>query len=414
MSALSPENWPFDLEFLPPPAYLVGGAVRDALLGREVADLDLDFVLLSGAVKTARTIASYYKAGFVLLDAERQIARVVFDGVTADFAEASGGSLQADLGRRDFTINAIAYDPILQEAIDPHGGQGDLKLGLMRMISRENLADDPLRLLRGYRQAAQLGFAIEEKTRRAIAELASLLERVAAERIRTELGYLLNTPRGVSGLIEAWNVGLISRWFPDADKGCDRLLNLDDMASQLSKFDERLGAELGESVRETLKMSRLAIAKLATLVSPEPETAETQLLELKYSRAEIRGVLAILRGLETIQNTPIPQLSIREQYFLFQTVGSFFAAFVAAGMAVGVPLEVFSPLVERYLTPKDAIAHPTPPVGGKVLMKELGIPPSPVVGDLLLEVQLAQAEGKIATPEDAIAIAAQKLKEWNL
>jgi len=413
MSALSSENWPFDPEFLPQPAYLVGGAVRDALLGREVADLDLDFVLLSGAVKTARTIASYYKVGFVLLDAERQIARVVFDGVTADFAEAEGGCLEVDLGRRDFTINAIAYDPILQEAIDPHGGRGDLKLGLMRMISRENLADDPLRLLRGYRQAAQLGFAIEENTRGAIADLAPLLERVAAERIRTELGYLLNTPRGVSGLVEAWNIGLISRWFPDGEKRCDRLLRLDDIAAELSTFDGRLGEELGESVRETLKMSRLAIAKLATFVSPEPERAESQLLELKYSRAEIRGVLAILRGLETVEKTAIPQLSIREQYFLFQTVGTFFVAFVAAGMAAGVPLAVFSSLIERYLTPEDAIAHPVPPVGGKVLMKALGIPPSPVVGDLLLEVQLAQAEGKITTPEDAIAIAAEKLKEWR-
>ena len=70
-SALSPEHWPFDLKCLSEPAYLVGGSVRDALLGRVSEYLDLDFVMLSPAVKTARKIANQYQAGFVLLDAER-------------------------------------------------------------------------------------------------------------------------------------------------------------------------------------------------------------------------------------------------------------------------------------------------------------------------------------------------------
>ncbi|MFO7145234.1 [cytidine(C)-cytidine(C)-adenosine (A)]-adding enzyme, partial [Arthrospira sp. PCC 8006] len=225
-SPLSPENWPFGLENLPESAYLVGGAVRDALLSRAVGDLDLDFVVLSEAVNTAKTIASHYQAGFVLLDAERQIARVVFPGVTVDFAQAEGGSLEVDLGRRDFTINTIAYHPITKTFFDPYQGQQDLKQGLMRMISRENLADDPLRLLRGYRQAAQLGFVIEPETKQTIADLASLLPRVAAERIRTELGYLLNTPLGVPKLIEAWKIGLISPWFSSLGDRCDRLKNL--------------------------------------------------------------------------------------------------------------------------------------------------------------------------------------------
>ena len=87
------EGWPFDRELLPQPSFLVGGAVRDALLGRRVEHLDLDFVISQEAVATAREIARRYGAGFVILDADRQIARVVFERATLDFAEMEGDSL---------------------------------------------------------------------------------------------------------------------------------------------------------------------------------------------------------------------------------------------------------------------------------------------------------------------------------
>lgn len=412
-SPLSPENWPFGLENLPESAYLVGGAVRDALLSRAVGDLDLDFVVLSEAVNTAKTIASHYQAGFVLLDAERQIARVVFPGVTVDFAQAEGGSLEVDLGRRDFTINTIAYHPITKTFFDPYQGQQDLKQGLMRMISRENLADDPLRLLRGYRQAAQLGFVIEPETKQTIADLASLLPRVAAERIRTELGYLLNTPLGVPKLIEAWKIGLISPWFSSLGDRCDRLKNLDHVAAAVSQTYPPLAKPLRESVRETIKMSQLAIAKLATMTSEDRDQAEAELITLKYSRVEIRGVLALLGTFQQLQPTPIADLSIRQQYFLFANVGEFFPALVVLSIAAGASLQEFTTLINHYLNPDDAIAHPQPVISGKLLMAKLGLSPSPLLGDLLQEIQIAKAEGQISTSEDAIAIASQKMLELN-
>ncbi|MCY7391900.1 MAG: CCA tRNA nucleotidyltransferase, partial [Leptolyngbyaceae cyanobacterium CAN_BIN12] len=149
--ALSPQNWPFGLEWLPASACLVGGSVRDSLLGRHSDYLDLDFVLTDRVVETAQAIARHYQAGFVLLDAERQIARVVFPQGTADFAQQVGATLEEDLRRRDFTVNAIAYDPRLDRFVDPLQGYGDLQQRLLRMVSAENLAEDPLRLLRAYR-----------------------------------------------------------------------------------------------------------------------------------------------------------------------------------------------------------------------------------------------------------------------
>ncbi|MEB3293001.1 MAG: CCA tRNA nucleotidyltransferase, partial [Synechococcales bacterium] len=125
--------------------------MRDALLERHSEYLDLDFVLPRAAVETARAIARHYQAGFVLLDAERQIARVVFAQGTADFALQVGDSLEEDLRRRDFTMNAIAYNPHTLELVDPLKGCKDLERKVLRMIAPENLAEDPLRLLRAYR-----------------------------------------------------------------------------------------------------------------------------------------------------------------------------------------------------------------------------------------------------------------------
>jgi tRNA nucleotidyltransferase (CCA-adding enzyme) len=133
-SVLSPKTWPFSLDLLPPAAYLVGGSVRDALLGRQAEYLDLDFVLPEAAVYTAKLIANRYQAGFVLLDDERQIARVVFERATVDFAQQVGPSLEEDLYHRDFTVNAIAYNPHTEEILDPLQGYADLQRRQICMV----------------------------------------------------------------------------------------------------------------------------------------------------------------------------------------------------------------------------------------------------------------------------------------
>ncbi|MBE9040904.1 CCA tRNA nucleotidyltransferase, partial [Oscillatoriales cyanobacterium LEGE 11467] len=185
ISALSPQTWPFSLKWLPPSAYLVGGAVRDALLDRASDYFDLDFVLPENAVGTARELARQYDAGFVLLDPQRQIARVVFETGTVDFAQQEGETLEIDLYRRDFTTNAIAYNPHTETFYDPLDGRRDLQRRCLRMVARDNLKDDPLRLLRAYRQAAQLGFTLEPDTDAAIRQFAPLLGKVAAERVHS-------------------------------------------------------------------------------------------------------------------------------------------------------------------------------------------------------------------------------------
>jgi len=408
--SLSPETWPFSLECLPQPAYLVGGAVRDALLGRRSEYLDLDFILPTGAVKVARQIARRCQAGFVLLDAERQIARVVFEQATADFAQQEGPNLETDLHRRDFTVNAIAYNPHTGELLDPLQGYADLQQGLLCMVSSANLQDDPLRLLRAYRQAAQLGFTIEPETQVMIRQLAPQLVRVAAERVRVELGYLLNSSQGTPWLVAAWEDGLIGAWFNNAtQKNFAQLVAVDSAVVALTETWPQLGMELTQAVRDRVKTSWSAIAKLACLVTPNPELAELELQHLKYSRTEIRAVTTALKSLPHLHDVA-DQMSLKEQYFLFRNAGAVFPAIAVLAVATGTPMEAIAPLIDRYLTPNDPVAHLAPLITGKDLMQTLQLPSGPQVGKLLTEIALAQVEGKISTSAEAFQLASRLVK----
>jgi tRNA nucleotidyltransferase (CCA-adding enzyme) len=408
-SPLSPKSWPFSLKWLPQTAHMVGGAVRDALLGRSAEYLDLDFVLPSDAIKTAREIATYYKAGFVVLDADRNIARVVFKQATADFAQQEGASLETDLNRRDFTVNAIAYNPHNGELIDPLQGYTDLQAGVIRMVSPKNLQDDPLRLLRGYRQAAQLGFVIDAATQATIRQLAPLLGEVSAERVLAELRYLLRTPKGTPWLIAACEDGLLSPWFNFGD--VSKLVAVDSAAGLLGETWPQLQVELLRSLRETINTCLLGIAKLVILLPPTPEEAQNQMSRLTYSNAEIRAVTTAIAYLPQLQALATSEMSLPEQYLFFQNVGAVFPALALLAVASETPMDAIAPLINRYLDPEDLVAHPTHLVNGTDLIKALNIPPSPQVGQLLTAIALARIEGKISTSTEALEFAAQLVEK---
>lgn len=387
--------------------------MRDALLEYASPYLDLDFVMPQDSIQTAQAIARHYKAGFVVLDAERQIARVVFDHATADFALQVGNSLVEDLERRDFTVNAIAYSPHTQTLVDPLGGRKDLAKRTLRMVSAENLKDDPLRLLRAYRQAAQLNFSVDAQTRLQLHALAPLLCNVAAERIRVELSYLLSHAKGTLWLSDLWQDGLLRSSFAHATAEGLALIGQMDQAeaevtarwSQLEVLLHRTLSDRpksGEGVRRTL----FTTAKLVGLVNPDLQIAKQTLQAMKYSKAEINLVLTILQGLGSLrQDLSQGSLSRRQQYVLFRLVRDAFPAVAVVAIAAGIPLADIAPLVDEFLNGESAIAHPTPLVSGQVLMHTLSLASGPLVGQLLAALELAHAEGAIATAAEAIQMA---------
>ena len=203
-------------------AYLVGGCVRDALLGR--SSHDLDFVVLGHALPLARRVANHFGAAFYAMDVERDTGRVIFrqddeerEQFCVDFAAARGGSLTADLALRDFTINAIAVLLDDGQLVDPHGGRADLDACVLRAVSERAFLDDPLRTMRGVRLAAELGFEIEPHTEALLRQAVPLLADESAERARDELCKLLSLPGAAHSLRHLSELGLLAVLLPEIE-----------------------------------------------------------------------------------------------------------------------------------------------------------------------------------------------------
>lgn len=192
-------------------ALLVGGAVRDALLGREVCDFDLvtdaPVARVNAAADTADGVVRTYAVG------ERfgTIGVVLAGGATVEVSQYRPDALDAedvearfevDAGHRDFTVDAMALSLVDGRLLDPLGGGTDLEARILKApgAPAARFAEDPLRVLRGARLAAQLGFTLEEATAEALALSAPRLADVAVERVRTELTKLLLAPQSALGL----------------------------------------------------------------------------------------------------------------------------------------------------------------------------------------------------------------------
>lgn len=171
-----------ELRTLPPNSLAVGGAVRDLMLDRMPLDVDVE-------CDDPLTCASALGKVITLGRGDLTVYRAVVGGRVYDF------SRKTDLGRRDFTINAMAINLASSELHDPFGGKADLERGLVRMIDSRNFVDDPLRMLRAVRLAVRLTFAIEEETLTAIRRRAGRLITVAAERVTFELHAIFSAGR---------------------------------------------------------------------------------------------------------------------------------------------------------------------------------------------------------------------------
>ena len=208
-------------------AYVVGGCVRDSLLGREPHDWDITTSATPQQVKKIfqRTVDTGLKHGTVtvLLDREPyEVTTYRIDGEYLDGRHPSGvtftRSLREDLQRRDFTINAMAYSDS-RGLQDCFGGLEDLEKGMIRAVGdpMKRFGEDALRIMRAVRFAAQLGYAVEEETRRAMKTLAPTLSRVSAERIAAELEKLLVSPHPEM-IRMAWECGITAVVLPEFDR----------------------------------------------------------------------------------------------------------------------------------------------------------------------------------------------------
>ncbi len=321
-------------------AYLVGGAVRDELLGRQVVDVD---VATPDPEVAARIYVGLSKGAVFPLSEKHGAWRVAFkDGTTVDFTPLDG-TIEDDLGTRDFTINAIARPVAGGDYVDPLGGRADLESRTLRAVSESVFEDDPLRLLRAVRLEDELGFALDEATEELVRRHAGLVGDPAGERI----------------------VGELERLSPAGFERADALGLLAPLGGSL----ERFGAM---DVADT--PGYLLVVVFGKNIERYPVSNEVKRLARTLLRAErpeddsARAIHRFRRATEPWALTALAFLGAHDLYGAVQAA--------------------------RVAEPKEPLLRGD----------ELGVPPGPEIGRLLDLVAEERAAGVISTREEALQL----------
>lgn len=265
-------------------AYIVGGSLRDMLLG--VAPHDYDVTTSALPEKTLsvfsdmRVIETGIKHGTVTVISGGEPVEVTTFRVDGEYTDSRHpdsisftSSIEEDLARRDFTVNAMAYSQS-RGLIDPFGGTADVKRGIIRAVGdpRERFTEDALRIMRAFRFCAQLGFEIEDRTLEGAVACADGLRKIARERIGAEFIKLLISPHSENALALMVETGVI-------------------------KYAVGEGTVTDELIRIVPQMQEVDVARLgALLCRTDPEIARTILGDLRCSTKQAKGALAVALG----------------------------------------------------------------------------------------------------------------------
>ena len=274
-------------------AVTVGGAVRDALLGRPPGDWDVATSAHPDQVTALfrRTIPTGIEHGTVTVMSGRGPRRTAVEVTTfrgeGAYSDARrpdqvtfGVPLDEDLARRDFVINAIAWDPIARQLADPFGGRADLGTGHLRAVGDpvQRFAEDGLRIVRAVRFVAQLDFELEAATEAAIPGALSVLARVSRERVRVELVKLLLGTAAERALAIAERTGILAQVLPELQ------------ASEVAAARARVDAVALERCLRTA----------ALLLSVPPAAVDGALRRLTYSNADRQRVVGLVREAQAL------------------------------------------------------------------------------------------------------------------
>ena len=377
--ALSLKDWPISIADLPPGSVLVGGSVRDGLLNKSNPKPDLDFVIQVNAIDFSKKLSIKTGGTFLKLDENRDIARLVINGWTLDFARQVGRNLTEDLLRRDFRINAIAL--ILKkkpELFDPSGGIDDLKNRRIVAISEKNLIDDPLRIVRGFRLMCELNFRLEKKTEGFIKKNLGKLSNVAPERIKMEILKIVNS-KWNSTIWETYlELNLFNNWYRD---------NLP--CSELKK----------KEISSSKPILGIFLAKLICLLSDE------ELTKFTFSKNQVKRSRRLRFWIHKVNNLGLNNLSEDDRFQLHVDLEEDLPSLV-----LFLKDEYVATWLRRWKDPCDPLFHPSSPFGGDFLQKALRIPPGPFLGELIRHLSKEKAYGRFSTEKEALEVA----RKWTL
>lgn len=394
--------------------YLVGGPVRDLLLGQPVVDLDL--VVEGDAIRLARHLARQWGGRVVahrrfgtakwLLDErvwretggppppDRAVPAVDFATARTEFythptalPEVERSSIKQDLHRRDFTINTLAIrldPPHWGELLDFYGGEADLREGIIRVLHSLSFIDDPTRILRAARLEARLGFRLDPRSEALIANALPMLNRVSGDRIRHELELILGEEEPEPALCRLERLGVLSQIQPALR--CDRWL----MARFRAVRNDLLPAQWGLEPAD-----RPFVYWGLLLYRMEPTALGAVTARLRIPRSEARDLERLPRLRQDIDRLP----SLRQPSQVYHLLEPYPARLLAVAWVADRRAGVRARLAAfqaRY-------RHVTPILTGEDL-KAMGLRPGPIFGQLLVALRDARLDGKVTSREDEEAM----------
>jgi poly(A) polymerase len=448
-------------------AWVVGGTVRDELLGRPVVDVDL--AVAGDAERAARALAAEVRGPVFRLSEAFGAWRVIdrAAGKTYDLAPLQGDTIEADLAKRDFTVNAMARE--LHgggELIDPHGGGNDLEARVLRVVGPHAYELDPLRPLRLARLAAELGFAPDAESERLTREAAPRVTAAAPERTFAELRRLLVADGAVDGVRLADRLGLLGAVLPEvaALHGVEQSQyhHLDVfehtiavLASQIEleeRLEEVFGADAGARLRAVLdqplgdELTRAQALRFGALVHDvgKPSTRgvrpDGRITFIGHDELGGEMVRRLCRRLRTserfsrflegltrhhlllgflVHHRPLPRRlvyrylkrtsPVEVEVTLLSCADRIATRGKNAERAISAHLDLARELMEEALAWREA-GPPSLPLRGDELAERLGIERGPELGRLLAELEEAAFAGEASSPDEALQLA-RRLRE---
>lgn len=432
--------------------YLVGGSIRD-LFTKNCVFCDRD-ISIKGAENFARKIAKKWDGTFIELDNENKIYRVVLpDKINfLDISELQGNNIEEDLKRRDFTINAIAYDLANNEFIDVTGGLKDLKNKVLRHIDDKNFEDDPLRILRAFRFYAVTGFKMTIELENALKKYLPLALNPAKERINYEIMKLFGGDFASGALLKMDEFGLLEKIFPCVTEMkkvppnthhhldlfnhvVETVRQIEILYNKISGFEkEHLDAiDFGGFPRiNHLKLAGFLhdIGKFSTWTIEEggrhrfikhddvgSKMVVPLLRDLKFSKKQIEYISCMIKNHIYPSNVIVaPNLNDKVMMRYVRKMDDNVVDNIILAKAdrlsargvditeeiVNTNISGLDKLLDFYLSKKDSLAPLPKLIDGREIMEILNIKPSPKLGEIINATNEAQLNGDITTHEEAV------------
>ncbi len=373
-------NLNFLLDFLPKGSYLVGGYIRDIILGRETEKVDVDIVVPLNAIEIGKKIANNIGLKFIILDEKREVVRIILNNISIDIANQVSSTIEDDLSSRDFSINSIAFLFDKKCLFDPLNGLQDLENSLLRTHSEKNLINDPLRILRCFRFVSELNFKIDLKLTDFIKKNKETIYFVAKERINIEIKKIVNGVNALEAvtLVQKFNIFGFKNLYEDS------------FFLDLQKLNYAV-------LNQHEKGEFLPLFFISQILD------EVSLKQFKFSKAEIVKINLIRKWYFFLENKNIAQLNELDRFKLHKELEILLPSFIFY-----LPQNLRLDWLNRWRDKEDKLFHPSNIINGDVIKKQLKIEDGPILGELLQYLSKELAYNRLNNFDEAI----YKAKQW--